>query len=267
MLFRILGLTLFTLLTFSGLTAENALDAIKARGKLIVGVKYDQPTFGLLNPKTNQVEGFDADIARELARDLFGDPNKVEFVEAVSKNRIPFLKEDKVDLIIATMTISDERKKEVDFSDPYYIAGQSILVKKGSDIKSVKDLNGKTVATAKGSTSEKNVRSQAPFAHILLFDGYAEGFVALQNGQADAVSTDDVILFGIKATAQNPDDFELVGGQFSKEPYGIGVKKGKPELLKFVNDSLARMKKDGRWVKVYDKNVKPYSGHSEEPPQ
>jgi putative glutamine transport system substrate-binding protein len=104
---------------------------IQQRGQLIVGVKYDTPPFGSLNPINNQVEGFDPDLARELARALFGDETKVRFDEAVSRNRIPFLQEDKVDVILSTMTITDERKQEIDFSKPYYLAGQSILVSKG----------------------------------------------------------------------------------------------------------------------------------------
>ena len=149
--------------------ADSYMARIQQRGQLIVGVKYDTPPFGSLNPVNNRVEGFDADLARELARALFGDENKVRFDEAVSRNRIPFLQEDKVDVVLSTMTISDERRQEIDFSDPYYIAGQSILVRKGSPIQSVYDLNGRTVASAQGSTSERNVRERAPGANLLLF--------------------------------------------------------------------------------------------------
>jgi putative glutamine transport system substrate-binding protein len=248
-------------------TSGGYLDVIKGRGKLVVGIKYDQPPFGLLNPKTNRVEGFDADIGRELAKALLGDASKIEFVEAVTKNRTPLLQAGKVDLVIATMTITDKRKEQIDFSDVYYIAGQTLLVKKGSHINSLKDLKGKTVATAKGSTSEKNIRTLAPEAKVLLFDGYAEGFIALENGQADAVSTDDVILFGLKATAKNPDEYVFAAGQFSSEPYGIGIKKGHPELVKFVNGTLEAMKKDGRWEAIYNKNIKPISGVPAEPPE
>src|SRR5262249_4447214 len=119
------------------------LDIIKKRDKLIVGVKFDVPTFGLKNPRTNQVEGFDADIGRELAKTLLGDAGKIEFIEALSSNRIPFLLEDKVDIVLSTMTITEDRKKDVDFSEPYYVAGQSILVPKGSPIKGIGDVKGK----------------------------------------------------------------------------------------------------------------------------
>lgn len=118
----------------------NTLEKIKKRGKLIVGVKYDLNLFGLKNPETGKVEGFDIDIAKGLAKKILGDENKIELKEVTSKTRIPMLNNGEIDAIIATMTITEERKKEVDFSDVYFMAGQSLLVKKDSKINSVKDL-------------------------------------------------------------------------------------------------------------------------------
>ena len=238
---------------------------IKARGKLIVGCKYDVRLFGLNNPMTHRVEGFDADLGRALAKALLGDEKKVELVETVSANRIPFLTENKVDVVISTMTITDDRKKQIDMSEPYYLAGQSLLVPKGSPIQSVKDLEGKTVTTVQGSTSEKNIAAAAPNAKFNLLKSYSECFTALGNKQADAMTTDDIILLGFKATA--PDKFDLVGGQFTQEPYGVGIRKGHADLTKFVNDELAKMKTDGRWKAIYDKHLKPVSGMSIEPPK
>lgn len=247
-------------------TAENkdVIPDIKKRGKLIVGCKYDVRLFGLNNPLTKRVEGFDADLGRELAKAMLGGADKVELIETVSANRIPFLTENKVDVVISTMTITEDRKKQIDMSDVYYLAGQSLLVPKGSTIKSVKDLDGKTVTTVQGSTSEKNIQAAAPGAKFNLLKSYSECFTALQNKQADAMTTDDIILLGFKAT--QADKFDLVGGQFTKEPYGIGIRKGHSDLTKFVNDELAKMKKDGRWKTIYDKHLKPVSGQSIEPP-
>lgn len=251
--------------TAAPVVPKNVIPDIKSRGKLIVGVKFDVPLFGLNDPITRKVEGFDADVARELAKALLGSPDKIELVEAKSANRIPFLQEDKVDLVLSTMTITDERKKVIDFSDVYYVAGQSLLVAKGSPIKSVKDLGGKTVTTVQGSTPERELMKQVPTCKPLLFKGYSECFAALQNGQADAMTTDDIILMGFKAEA--PTKFDLVGGQFTTEPYGIGIKKGKPDLLAFVNAELAKMKTDGRWKAIYDKHLKSLSGVTIEPPK
>jgi ABC-type amino acid transport substrate-binding protein len=244
--------------------ADSQMARIQQRGQLIVGVKYDTPPFGSLNPINNQVEGFDADLARELARALFGDETKVRFDEAVSRNRIPFLQEDKVDVILSTMTITDERRQEIDFTKPYYIAGQSILVKKGSPIQNVNDLNGRIVASAQGSTSERNVRERAPGSELLLFPAYAESLAALKDGRADAVSTDDVILMGM--ILKDP-DLQMVGGLFTDEPYGAGLKKGRPEFLAFVDRVFDDLKTNGRWTELYKKHIAPVSGFVAEPPK
>jgi aspartate/glutamate/glutamine transport system substrate-binding protein len=244
--------------------ADSYMARIQQRGNLIVGVKYDVPPFGSLNPVTNQVEGFDADLARELARALFGDEKRVQLIEAVSRNRVPFLQEDKADVILSTMTITEERRREIDFSDTYYMAGQSLLVKKGSPIKGVDDLNGRTVASAQGSTSEVNVRERAPGANLLLFPAYAEALTAMLDGRADAVSTDDTILMGMILRDAN---LQMVGGLFTEEPYGAGVKKGRPEFLAFVNSVFDELKANGRWTELYKKHIAPLTGFVPEPPR
>ena len=244
--------------------ADSYMARIQQRGNLIVGVKYDVPPFGTLNPTTNQVEGFDADLARELARALFGDEKRLQLIEAVSRNRVPFLQEDKADVILSTMTITDERRREIDFSTPYYLAGQSVLVKKGSPIKGVDDLAGRTVASAQGSTSEANVRERAPGANLLLFPAYAEALTAMLDGRADAVSTDDTILMGMILRDPN---LQMVGGLFTEEPYGAGVKKGRPEFLAFVNTVFDELKANGRWTELYKKHIAPLTGFVPEPPR
>lgn len=235
-------------------SADSTMGKIKAAGKLVCGTKFDVVGFGFKNPTNNEVEGLDADLCREIAKAIGVPP---EFVEAISANRLPFLKEDKVDIVISTMTITEERKKEIDFSKVYYKAGQSILVKKSSTIQKVEDLAGKKVCSGEGSTSEKNVRAKAPTAELLLFKTYTEAGQALADGRCDAVSTDDTILFGL---AQKIPDTELRGGQFTEEPLGIGIKKGKDDFVAFINAQLDAMKADGRLKALYDKHVKPFSG-------
>jgi len=227
------------------------LHKIQDRGKIIVGVKYDVPMFGLLNPSTNKVEGFD--MAKEIANYILGSPDAVEFKEAISNNRIPFLKDGTVDIIVSTMTINAEREKEIDFSVVYYLAGQSLLAPENSAITGVKDLAGKKVGTAKGSTSEKNIRAAAPQADVRLFDGYSEAVAAMAAGQLDAVTTDDNILIGFQS--KEPNKWKLVGGQFTKEPYGIGVAKGHPELVEVVTKVIRDLKAGGKWKDIYKKNI------------
>ena len=243
--------------------AEEAFNKVKARGRLIVGVKFDQPLFGLLNQDTNQPEGFDVDMGRAVAERLFGDPNAVQFEEAISRNRIPYLDEERVDVVFATMTANETRAQQILFSDCYYVAGQSLLVPTGSDIQSVDDLAGKTVGTVKGSTSEQNIRKFAPEATVELFDGYAQAVEAMDAGRVQAVTTDDIILYGFER--QNPDKYEVVGGQFTKEPYAAGLKRGNTLLLDEVNATIREMKQNGEWAALYEKWIG--QAPAEVPPQ
>lgn len=227
-------------------------------GTITVGVKFDVPQFGFKNPTTDEVEGFDVDMANEVA-DALGVEAK--FVEAISKNRIPFLQEDKVDIVFSTMTVNEERKKQIDFSEIYYVAAQSFLTKKGEGL-TVDTAAGKKVCTAKGSTSELNLPAVQPDVEIVLQDGYAQCVTLLKNDQVDAVSTDDVIL--LQFLQKDPDLLEVSEETFSTEPYGAGIKKGHPEFVEFVSGVISDMKDDGRWAELYEKWITPVTG--KEPP-
>lgn len=234
-----------------GSAAASTLDAIKQRGKLVVGVKYDLNLFGLKNPATGKVEGFDVDIAKALAKKILGDENKVELVEVTSKTRIPMLKNGDIDVIIATMTITEERKKEVDFSDVYFVAGQSLLVPKDSPINGLADLKeGNKVLTAKGSTSAKNIREKAPQVTVLEFENYAEAFTALKAGQGDALTTDNALLYGM---AKQDPNYRVVNEIFTDEPYGIAVRKGDQAFVDVVNSMLKDLHDSGEYDAIYEK--------------
>src|ERR671918_2218899 len=191
--------------------ANTTLGKIQRRGEITIGVKFDVPPFGFQNPQTDEVEGFDVDMGRFIAEELGVEP---KFIEAISDNRIPFLERGTVDLILSTMTINAERDKEIDFSEPYYVAEGRILVPKGSDIKGIDDLGGKNVCTALGSTYEETLRKQAPDAELKLVDTYSECLELLQNEAVDAVSTDDVILTGMII---QDDTLEMVGDPLTTE--------------------------------------------------
>lgn len=245
--------------------------AIQTKGKLRVGTREDNLGFGIKNPATNRFEGFDIDIAREIAKGIFGNVDNIdqyiEYIPVVSASRIPTLQENKVDFVIATMTITAARKEQIDFSDVYFRTGQRILVKKdNTTIKEVADLNGKRVCSAKGSTSEANIRREAPQATLELQDTYAPCLILIQQGRVDAVSTDETILFGL--VKQDP-NMKLVGKYFSDEPYGIGVKKDTGDrvaFVSFINTQLAAMFSDGRWAKIYKANITPLSGDEKTKP-
>ncbi|AMA71524.1 amino acid ABC transporter substrate-binding protein [Aneurinibacillus sp. XH2] len=233
-----------------GSAEKSAVAAAKERGKLIVGVKYDTNLFGKKDPVDGQVKGFDIDIAKALAKKIMGDETKIELKEVTSKTRIPMLKNGDIDAIIATMTITEERKKTVDFSDVYFEAGQSLLVPKNSPITGIQDLNGKTVIAVKGSTSAKNIRQKAPQAKVAEYENYAEAFTALKSKKGDALTTDNSILLGMQKEDPN---FKLVGGLFTDEPYGIAVRKSDNEMLKTINEMLAELKSSGEYDKIYEK--------------
>jgi glutamate transport system substrate-binding protein len=220
-------------------------------GTVTVGTKFDQPLFGLKNLE-GKPEGFDVEIAKLIAGELGIAADKVNFIEAVSANREPFIQQDKVDFVVATYTINDKRKQVVDFAGPYYEAGQDIMVAKGNPeaIKGPEDLAGKKVCSVTGSTPAENIRTNYPDADLTEFDVYSKCAEALKNKQVQAVTTDNVILLGL--ISQDPDAFELVGKPFTKEPYGIGLKKGDTEFRNFINDTLDKIEQDGRWLAAWD---------------
>jgi len=240
--------------------ADTTMGKIQERGEIRIGVKFDVPPFGFKNPQSNQVEGFDADMGKFIAQELGVEP---KFVEAISDNRIPLLKRGTVDLILSTMTINADRDKEIDFSEPYYIAEGRILVPKGSDIKGIDDLAGRNVCTALGSTYEETLRERAPKAKLKLVDTYSECLELLQNEAVDAVSTDDVILTGMII---QDDNLVMVGERLTTEPYGAGLKQGDSEWQRFVNDVMKQVEDDGRWEEAYQKWVGRHVGREEKPP-
>jgi glutamate transport system substrate-binding protein len=232
--------------------AGTTMAALQARGRMKVGTKFDQNGFGLRNPTTGKVEGFDVEIAKRIAEHIFGPGggDKIDFVESVSANREPYIENGTVDLVIATYTINDARKQRVDFAGPYFVTHQDIMVKStDSSIKSVTDLNGKKVCTASGSTSEKNLRAKAPSASVTLFGTYSECAAALTDGRVVAVTTDAPILAGLVKTSNGA--FKLVGNTFSDEPYGIGLKKGDDAFRSFLNDTLETLYRNGDWAKAF----------------
>jgi glutamate transport system substrate-binding protein len=240
--------------------ADTTMGRIQEAGEIKIGVKYDVPPFGFKNPQSGTVEGFDVDLGKAIAEKLGVEAN---LVEAISDNRIPFIQDGTVDLILSTMTINAERAAEIGFSDPYFIAKGRILVPKGSDIRGIEDLGGKKVCTALGSTYEETLKTEAPDADLRLVDAYSECLELLQNGAVDAISTDDVILTGMII---QDDSLELVGDELTVEPYGAGFKKDDAEFAEFVNGVVDEYKSSGAWQESYDNWLGQYTGEQQEPP-
>ncbi|TQF69341.1 glutamate ABC transporter substrate-binding protein [Rhodococcus spelaei] len=227
-----------------------SLARIQARGRLVVGLDTGSNLFSFRDPGTGTIEGFDADIAREVARDLLGDPNRVEFRILSSADRIPALNDNTVDIVVKTMTINCERREQVAFSTVYFLAQQRVLAAKGSGIRGAADLAGKRVCAAAGTTSVDHMQRVQPAATIVTVPNWADCLVVLQQRQVDAVTTDDALLAGL--ASQDP-NLQIVGESLSPEPYGIGVNKADPDLVRLVNGSLDRIRRDGTWLRLYDR--------------
>src|SRR5262245_18985520 len=235
-------------------TLPAAVQAIKDKGKIIVGTKFDQPGFGLQNPVNQQIEGFDAEVARLVAIKIFGDPTKVEFVEAKTAVREQVTENKQVDIVVATYTINDARKQKIDFAGPYFQAGQDILVKKdNTSITKLEDLAGKKVCTQQNSTSLKNLKTMVPGLTPQTLDSYALCAEGVKDGTYDALSTDNVILLGL--VSRSPNELKVVGAPFTKEPYGIGLAKGNSELRTFINDLIDEIFTNGDWDKAWQKTA------------
>lgn len=218
-------------------------ESIIKRDKIIVGISFDSKPFGFKD-SNGQIQGMEADLAREIAKRLLGSKNKVVFKNVTSQDRIKAARSGDVDMVISTMTITRERKKFVDFSVPYFVAGQVICVKKDSKIDSIDDLINKRVIVILGTTGEENIKLFAPNA---LIQGYVDNSTALEafkNGSGDAITTDDALLRGFVAKNK---DYVLLPKRLTKEPYGIAFRKSRQtnSLRQKVNKIIDEMKLDG----------------------
>ena len=226
------------------------IDTIRRRGRLIVGVDQSTNLFSFRDPVTGELQGFDVDITREVARDLLGDPDKVEFRLLTSPERISALQDGTVDIVAKAMTITCARAEQIAFSSVYLQANQRLLVSKDSPVRGPADLAGKRVCSQVDTTSLATIARVAPAAILLAVQNWDDCLVAIQQGQADAVSTDNSILAGM--AAQDP-NLEIVGPSLEAEPYGIGVNKSQEDLVRAVYASLERMRGDGTWMALYQK--------------
>jgi glutamate transport system substrate-binding protein len=251
-----------------GLIAAGRLPAaaqkIKDRGELVVGIKTDAPGFGF-DRGDGEVTGFDAEIARLMAIRIFGQP-KVRFVRAASADREKLLTERKVDLVLATYTITAQRAKVVGFVGPYFIAGQDILVRADNQVvDDLNDLRGKRICTQQGSTSLTRLKAAATGSRIFAGASYAECAKGVAEGRYDAVTTDDVILAGL--VAESGGTLRLVGSRFSEEPYGVGVARDDTELQRFVASVLSEIFVNGDWSRAWLRSLSNFLGTPPQPPE
>lgn len=239
---------------------KDLLTEIKQRGELVVGVKYDSKPFGFV--ENGKLQGYDVDIAHLIAKRILGNERLVKFIEVDTSNRISKLNSGEVDMLVATMTITPQRQEIVDFSIPYFYAGQAVMVRRGNTIKTVGDLNGRRVIVILGTTGEKNIRYFAPEVALLGYKSYQEGFAGMLNQKAEALSTDDAIIAGF--LTDHP-EFMMLPQRYSQEGYGIAFRKDESSssLKKEVNSALFELRQKGylnnlknRWIPAASKGFK-----------
>ena len=233
---------------------EERVPDILARGRLIVGVDRSNNLLSYRDTASGEVRGFEVDIAREIARDIFGDPNKVDFRFVEASDRARALNDRTVDMVIRTMTISPERQREVAFSIPYMQTDARLLVLKNSGIHSIAEAAGLTLCAAKGSTMVDAIRKHSPSSDILETRAWGDCLMALQLGQTDGIVVDDALLSGMLAQDKYT---EIVGDPLESQSYGVAVRKpdasydSRP-LIRQINSTLERIRRDGTWQELFN---------------
>lgn len=252
---KIIFALLFLCLLLSGCgkkeTRLDDLDKIIQRDKLIVGVRIDAAPFGYKDDKGNLI-GYDIDLARTITKSILGDAKKVQFVPVTASDRIMKLNSSQVDFLIATMSVTNQRQQILNFSIPYYIAGQAVLVNKSSKAVSLRDFEGKKLIIVFGSTSEKNLRSNVPEVTVIGYKNYNDAYSALKAQKADGIVADDTVLLGF---AVKDKSVRLLPKRYSKEPYAIAFRKEKESerLLAKVNYILEHLQSTGKLNRLQEK--------------
>jgi glutamate transport system substrate-binding protein len=252
--------------------AENAADqfddgtAMKdfaESGEITIGVKYDQPGIGFKGATDDAPVGFDPEIGKILAASLGIAAEDITWKETISDNREPFLTEGEVDLVIASYSITDERRAIVGQAGPYYVTGQQLLVKADSDIASLEDVKGTEVCSVTGSTSLENIKAEG--AQPRGFDTYSECVDQVLSGTVDAMTTDGAILLGY--AAENPDELKVVVDPFSEERYGVGYSLDKPEMCQWIVDTLTEAEDNGDWDTAFEATLGQAGVETPTPPE
>jgi polar amino acid transport system substrate-binding protein len=244
--------------------AGSTMARIHRQGYLRVGVDQTTEFFGYRDAHGNLV-GFDDDVAREIAKAIFGNPNAIRFVVITSAQRIPDVQNGTVDLVADNMTITCDRLQQVAFSSDYYNAGQTILVPSNSPVTSISQLGSQRVCAAHGTTSINEVGQQRPQPVPVSVQNWTDCLVLLQQGQVAAISTDNSVLVGL--AAQDPDT-KMITKPFTCEPHGLAMSNtpGTRDFVRFVNGVLEQMRTDGEWQRLYNHWVASHLGPQSPPP-
>lgn len=270
---RFLAISLATLLALTGCAGQDLVNTddvvvgdpstfpegstmaiLAERDSIRIGVKFDQPLFGELLDGASAPVGFDVDIAKILAKSLGFSENQIEWIATASTDRLGYIKYGKVDFAVATFTITEDRKKEIGFAGPYFIAGQQLMVaSSNNDIGGPEDMIGKRLCVVSGSTGADYFAKNHD-AILVAVSGYSDCVDLLRQGSVDATVSDNVILSGL--IFANPDfSMKLIGSKISEDPYGVGVMLERNDLRHFFNKALQESFDDGEWKAAWDKHL------------
>ncbi len=241
------------------------MDTLQSRGRIVAGIAFDIPGMGYKNPRKGEIEGFEADLARAIAEKLLGAPARVDFFQVTNEQRFPALQHDLVDMVLSQITITPDRADQVNFSIPYYVTREAILVPKGSSIRSFEDLKGKRIAVTAGSISIRRMRAALPDAKLIITPLNAGCLEAVAKGEADAASNDLINLTLMRKDSDHPDQYAIIdiGDRFDPKPYGIAVKKGNQSLVDLLNNAVESLKANGEIDRMLDENIARVSGATE----
>lgn len=233
------------------------MDAILARGKIIAGVSFDIPGMGYRDPLTGLIEGFEPDVARAIAEKLLGAPDRIEFRPVTDAQRIHLLQSDQMDMVVSQLTITPDREEQVDFSIPYLVTREALLVPKGSPIKGFDDLKGKRITAVTGSVSIRRMTAALPGEKLVETPLSADCLKVIAKGEADAASNDLINLTMLQRASDNPDAYRIIdiGEHFDEKPFGVAVKKGRRSLVELLNQAITTLEANGEIEKLLKENI------------
>jgi glutamate transport system substrate-binding protein len=246
----------------SGFEDGTRMKELADSGEIIIGVKYDQPGIGFKGAADDMPVGFDPEMGKVLAASLGIAPEDITWEETISDNREPFIQSGQVDLVLASYSITDERRAIVGQAGPYYVTGQQLLVPSDSDIASLDDVKGTEVCSVTGSTSLENIEAEG--AKPRGFDTYSECVDQVLSGAVDAMTTDGAILLGY--AAEHPDELKVVVDPFSEERYGVGYSLDHPEMCQWIVDTITAAEEDDTWATAFEATLGASGVETPEPP-
>jgi len=246
------------------------VDTLRSKGRIVAGVAFDIPGMGYKNPRTGMIQGFEADLARAIAETIFDARDRIDFFPVTDEERIPALQSGQVDMVLSQLTITPDRAEQVDFSIPYFVTREGILVPKGNSIKGLDDLKGKRIAVTAGSISLRRMRASLPSlpgATLVITPLSFGNLEAVAKGEADAASNDLINLTMMLRASDHPERYEIIdiGDRFDEKPFGVAVKKGRQSLVGLLNQAITALKASGEIDRLLKVNMASLGRSSEKP--